>query len=489
MPYELIGNCVHKKGDKKPLKCYSKHADALAYLRALEANVSDAKTVDDKAYTGMLMQDEVNYVPLSTTAGKACANCRWFHATGDYMNPDPHCHLVMDMPEPILATGYCDRQETPPPMPMPDTEPVLVQIVEPPMEMDDSAEMALSVPKSIFQRVKEFAATLRPRATPEPQAFTVFKTATGKNAWIARHTGKWIDRENEILSEKSHEEYVERVQKGITPPPELWMWHAKGTKHGQAVAVWKSGGFVLAAGLFDDTAEGQRMFDYYQKHSGKIKLSHMFHYPKATKLNGVYHAYNTIEITTLPDGAEAFPYTSFEEIQTMALPEVARNMILEAGGQEMLDRAVANDSKAESDTKTLDDQGVAWKGYDKYGVEFAPAEKVAALETAQKSVEETLKGLTDIPATIKALNDSVKSLTEQLTAELEAKAVLIEKINALESQQALLTDLKPPASKSNETLLENREKSFLDKMMEAAQKSDAPSLIDQLVGGHPAIHS
>ncbi len=36
MPYELRGNCVHKKEDDKPLKCYDNHADAVAYLRALE---------------------------------------------------------------------------------------------------------------------------------------------------------------------------------------------------------------------------------------------------------------------------------------------------------------------------------------------------------------------------------------------------------------------------------------------------------------------
>jgi len=42
MPYELRGNCVCKVGQTEPMKCYDNHDDALAYLRALEANVSDA---------------------------------------------------------------------------------------------------------------------------------------------------------------------------------------------------------------------------------------------------------------------------------------------------------------------------------------------------------------------------------------------------------------------------------------------------------------
>lgn len=443
----------------------------------------------------MLDQQEVNYVPVSVIPGKACSSCRWF--IQGYGEDSDLCRIVTNWDMPIVSNGYCDRHET---MPRPvelDAEPIPVVIVEPPMMIDDSAEMALTVPKNIFQRVKEFAATLLPRATPEPQAFTVFKTTNGRNAWVARHTGKWIDREGEILSEKSHERYVERVQKGIVAMPELWMWHAKGTRHGQAVAVWKSGGFVLAAGLFDDNAVGERAFRYYQKNSGKIKLSHMFHYPRETKLNGVYNEYNTVEITTLPDGAEAFPYTSFEEIQTMALPEQARSMIGEALGADVLQAALAADSKAETDTKTLEGQGVAFKGYDKYdGAGLVPVEKVAALETAQttnearlKATEDALKVLGDIPATITALNDSVKSLGEKLETELAAKTELLGKINELESKQALLTDLKPPASKSEETLLSNREKSFLDTVMESAKADNQTSLIDTLMGSKPNIHS
>lgn len=427
-------------------------------------------------------QEEVNYRPAGGSTDHACSNCRFFLRNWD---GEPRCHLIANWPESIESNGICDRHET-------KTEtvdlgtPIAVVIVEPPLTLEDSAEMALSVPKNIFQRVKEFASTLLPRATPEPPAFAVFKTVDGRNGWVARHTGKWIDREDEILAERAHEAYVERVQRGIVPMPELWMWHNKGTKHGQAVSVWKSGGFALAAGLIDDTAEGQRMFDYYQKNSGKIKLSHMFHYPKETKIDGVYHEYNTVEITTLPDGAEAFPYTSFEEIQTMSLPEVARNMILEAGGQAMLDRAVAADKQAETDTKALDSQGVAWKGYDKYETPEAIA-KFAALETAQKTADDALMALADVPETIKALNDSVKLLNEKLETELAAKATLLDKINELESKQALLTDLKPPASQSSETLLQDREKTLLDSMIEVSKQLDAPSLVEKLMSVQPTV--
>jgi hypothetical protein len=97
--------------------------------------------------------------------------------------------------------------------------------------------------------------------------------------------------------------------------------------------------------------------------------------------------------------------------------------------------------------------------------------------------------LVDVPATIKALNDSIKSLTAQLDAELKAKADLLAKVNELESKAALLTDLKPPASQSSETLLDNREKTLLDTMMEASKQMDAPSLVEKLLGVQPTITS
>ena len=44
MPYTLEGNCVKKAG--KTLKCYDNHKDALAYFRALQANVHDKSLVE-----------------------------------------------------------------------------------------------------------------------------------------------------------------------------------------------------------------------------------------------------------------------------------------------------------------------------------------------------------------------------------------------------------------------------------------------------------
>lgn len=448
--------------------------------------------------TTIFDQASVNYTTLSPDLPvSACANCIFYRSTGFDGIEWPHCHIVDGWPLPIEPTGLCDEWRLNPVEAEPSLadDPVPVYIVDAPDGVE-SAEMALTVPKSMLAQVREFIGNLgKPQ---KPQAFAVFKTASGKMAWIARHTGKYIDREGEILAERAHEAYVDRVQKGIVPPPELWMWHAKGTKHGQAVTVWKSGGFVLAAGYFDETQAGKSAFEYYQKNSGKIKLSHMFHYPSVAKINGVYHEYNTIEITTLPDGAEAFPYTSFEEIQTMALPDVAKQMINEALGPEVLQAAIQLDGKALADTAKMDALGIASKNYDQYsGSDVVEAAKQFAAFTAEFTalkgqLEETQKRLEaaeSVSSAVKQLEDTVKTLSTELAEAKAREAATLESMKDMQGKLALFTDLKPPASQSNETLLNDREKTLVETMMTQAKVADQPSLVDSLIGGSPTIQT
>lgn len=439
-------------------------------------------------------QTATDYTTLSTTPGQACANCIFYKPTGygwDGLEKQ-HCHIVESWPLSIEPTGLCNRWEAIPPIDL-TANPLPVVIVE--MDVEVDADKSAGKSGGLVAAMKNIVSNILNPAEPP---FQVFKTKDGKKGWIARHTGKFEDREKEILADKAHDEYVDRVQKGLVDPPELWMWHAKGTRHGQAITVWKSGGFTLAAGLFDETEEGERAFNYYQKNRGKIKLSHQFNYPKNAKIDGVYYAYNTIEITTLPDGAEAFPYTSFEEIQEMALPPVARNMIKDALGDDALSRAEAADTKAEKDTKSLEALGIASKGYDDFsGATIPVAPDAAALKALQtehadvvkrlSEAEATLKAVADLPATLKSFNDLVTGLSEQVTASQQAASDSLKKYNDLEAKWVEYSSLGPPASKSDDTILGDREKTFLDKVITAAKATDTPSLVDQIVSGTTAV--
>lgn len=436
----------------------------------------------EKAFTGKLDQKETNYVPLSAVAGSACANCRWFKVWDN----EPECHLVSGYPEPILATGMCDRHELSTPREPDLSNPLPVVIIEPPMMEDDSAEMALpTTRRSLKALILDIF-----KGTPKPQqAFTVTKAQDGNYYWLARHTGKFIDREQEIITDKAHEEYVARVQKGLVPMPELWTWHKQGTMHGQADAVWKTGGFVHAFGHFVGTEEQiERAVNYYQKMGDKIKLSHMFKYPKQAKRGKVYHAYNTVEITTLPDGAEAFPYTSYEVQSNMAFTKEVEDMIRGIGGDDMVKRAQALDTKALPDTQALEAAGVISKGLENFEGSTLPTDDgYEALKQAQIDIDTRLKAVEQIPALVAGLQASLKTLADQLALAQKTYSDALKVSNDTALKLAEYQAVEPPASQSKDTLLNEREKSLIEQISESVKQDGSKSLIDLMVGTAPVV--
>lgn len=425
----------------------------------------------------ILTQAETNYGAANGQVGKACSNCRWFIPADD--GEETECHLIEDHPEPIAPNGLCDRWEAIPTSDMVTPPPIPVTIVEAP-----EAEMEMALPttrRGFVDLVKDVLKALT-QPPPTEEAFSVFKAQDGKHYWLARHTGKFKDREGEIITDKAHTDYVARVQKGLVPLPELWVWHKKGTRHGQADLVWKSGGFVLALGHFDDTPEAQKAIAYYQKNSKHIKLSHMFHFPRRAKQGGVYHAYNTVEITVLPDGAEAFPYTSFEEITPMLTPE-QQKMVVDVLGEDGLKRVLAVDSKALTDTPKLEAMGVESKGLNDFTGSAIPADK--ELEALKSDMDTRLKAFEGLPSRVEALQVVVKTLSAEVQDAQGREANALKELNELKLKLLEYQTLAPPSSKSGDTILNEREKSLIETI--AQKESVSTSLIDMMTGKQPAV--
>ncbi len=81
---------------------------------------------------------------------------------------------------------------------------------------------------------------------------TLFKNASGEWVWWARYSNKFRDNDSppEIIAEESHLRFVEKVNSGLAPFPELWLWHMSGTTWGKASWVgYDTNGFALAAGI------------------------------------------------------------------------------------------------------------------------------------------------------------------------------------------------------------------------------------------------
>lgn len=465
---------------------------------------NDPKQLTDSAEKkpAILDQQETAYTPVSTKPGQACAGCMWYR--GNY------CHIVANWPENIEPTGWCNEYRVATPAPVNYDNAIPVVIVDMPMLADDSAEMALPTTrrgfvsmladafKNVAARPANSSAGIvapqtpaKPLETPQ-KAFMTFKGKDDQWFWLARHTGKWVDREDEIIADHSHDEFVQRVQSGSVPMPELWTWHKKGTMHGVADFVWKAGGFTLALGHFVGTKEQiTRAVDYYNAH--EVKLSHMFKYPKNGKRGKVYHAYNTVEITTLPPGAEAFPYTTFEEFRNMPLTKDQLEMIRGIGGDEMAARAESADTKALGDTAKLDAAGVASKNapstdnFDGSAIPGLDEEK--AFLAAAKDFDGRLKVVESLQTTITSQADQIKTLLGEVGTLKTQHTEAVTRANSLEQKLAEYQAVAPPASKSSDTIVNDREKSLLEHIADESKTGNDFSLIEKAFGKAPAAPS
>lgn len=178
------------------------------------------------------------------------------------------------------------------------------------------------------------------------------------NYWFARYSNAFKDRENEFFPVAAIDAYIDRLDVGVVPMPELWVWHTP-IVLGKAKTVARIGMFVVAAGEFADTPIGQAAKEYLSKH--KAKLSHGFVFEKEAFKDNAYHNFNTFEISILPFGrdVEANAYTNFE-VKDMAISKEKEKFLAEMFGEETAKELISNTDKA---SKALTELGVEFKDF------------------------------------------------------------------------------------------------------------------------------
>lgn len=312
--------------------------------------------------------------------------------------------------------------------------------------METTIETTEVIEKNVLERVwQRIADVISPK---QDSAFTVIKGADGRYYWHARHSNNFEDREKEILSEKSHEDYVRRVDMGLVPPPELWSWHTDGTRQGIAEKVFYDNHIMNAVGVFDATPEGETARKFYERNAGKIELSHGFTFPKWALKDGIYEVYNTFEISTLPIGAAANPYTTFEEINAMALSDEKRQWLESTLGKDRTDKLLADNEKM---GKAVEELGKSYKDF----ADVPPAtETVAPVEGQAPATEEKpkldavtfaqllsdmLEGQAHIVEVVGGQGKAIKSIQETNATKEAANAAALKSVK--DENVALKTEL------------------------------------------------
>lgn len=401
---------------------------------AEEAPPEDEEAEPEEKMVMRLDQSEVNYTAATTKKGAACSNCRWFSSDLEYGIQT--CQIVNGWPMPIVANGYCDRHEA-----------LTQEMFEPEaVTMERQAQREyFKVLRNLFRRSSE----------PDDSDFTVFKDAAGQWRWIARYTNNFQDLEGEIISEKALEQYVLRVQQGFVPLPTLRVWHIPGSDHGKAEQVFGHGSFVYAVGSFDNTPEAEHAIAEYRKSKGKTRLSQGFTHPKWAFKDGVYQVMNTFEISTLPPGAAANPFTSFEEIQTMQINAEQRQYLVKTLGE---DKAASILQTAEKDTEAIKTLGVAYKDFNNQAEKPATPELTEEQIVAKMFVD-TVEGQSEVLRIAQAQEAAIKALSDELAKRDAVIATLQGEIDKVKATLALA----PRASESPRTALTIEEAAKVEK--------------------------
>lgn len=167
----------------------------------------------------------------------------------------------------------------------------------------------------------------QPNAEESP-SFFVFKDKSGQLRWMAIHTNNYEDQDGhpEIIASFAHKEFVEAVEAGNWPYPELWVWHASPESSigvADMLHYDEETGFMVSTGTVNKDKE--HIAEGLAKYPQPLKVSHgmpkdQLIYAGGYSFKEVKHIpgqpavivrYRSREISPLPLGAEANKLTAF----------------------------------------------------------------------------------------------------------------------------------------------------------------------------------
>jgi hypothetical protein len=263
---------------------------------------------------------------------------------------------------------------------------------------------------------------------------------TDQYRWFGRFSNNFRDEDKppEIISEASHKYFIDRVEKGLAPMPELRIWHVPEWTIGQAdwLAYDDAGndaGFTLASGTFikglDDVAEwllGQK----------KVLMSHGMP-PWSIKYDStdpsIIVQHESKEVSVLPDFAAANKLTGFAVLameEDMAIPKDKKDILINQWKADpaMLDRleamnvkvaSLAKEAGLESKEQATKEETVENEDGVKVATETANTEGVVTQTTDTTVASATTATPTDFP-TRQEIVEAVAAILTPMAERLDA---------------------------------------------------------------------
>lgn len=281
------------------------------------------------------------------------------------------------------------------------------------------------------------------RARDTVSAFKTFAAANGQDWLVTWTTNSFEDRDREIFSQKSIEDYVGRHEDEAVKGT-FRLWHLPGTDFGDIRWQAVEGRFLVEAGPFHDTPTGHAVKAFLAQHPDGHPAyaphgwgaSHGYHYECKDREDGVYEWFDKVETSILPAHAAANPYNPGFRLgsKEVVMNDKQKALLADIGGPDLVDLV---EQTSQDRTKELEDAGIARKE-----VTPEPAPPEAVLETAPDDSAGVEVTGPDVGELVKAVADTLRlpDLSDVIAAQGEALSALAGAVTALRGEVKALHD-------------------------------------------------
>jgi hypothetical protein len=330
------------------------------------------------------------------------------------------------------------------------------------------------------------------------------KGADGKPWILLWSTNSFEDREKEIFSTQSIDDFVARHEEDDIKG-EVWFCHLPGSKFANIKMQARVGRFLLEAAPFDDTEMGQAFEKFFSENPDSHPLlapngwgqSHGYRFKRKDRVDGIYTSFEKYESTILPWDIAANQHNPRPTFTTEGdfMNEKQREAFESVFGAELVSRMV---SQGETKTAELEATGIAYKAVEEEVVEEAAVEEVEEEKEVEVAVEEVVEEVEEkvaeteveepvveekeTPITRDEIAEGLKVIVDSLTEQFET--MVEEKVSAAIDE---LIEVVVPLANQVKALADTDEQKIAKSVTETPTSS-LSSIIQQSIIGAKESH-